>query len=95
MASHHRFLGQLAKKYVWWLTPREALRRPQLILCQLMQLGTWDDVVRARELLGDRRLRAALRKAPPGVLDAMSWSYWNRFYFRSAPVPPMPKRPLP
>ena len=60
----------------------------------MMQLGTWDDVQRARHLLGDAAFRQALEEAPAGVLDPKSWSYWNRFLGR-VPVPPLPVRPLP
>jgi hypothetical protein len=59
-----------------------------------MQLGTWDDVRQARRMFGDEAFRSALRRAPPGVLDRKSWTYWNRFY-GVAPVPPLPERRLP
>lgn len=85
---------QLAKKYVWWETPERAFRRRDLLLCQLMQLGTWDDVRLARRLFGDGAFKQALEHAPPGVLDAKSWNYWNLFY-GFVPVPPLPERPLP
>ncbi|MHB8419340.1 MAG: hypothetical protein ACYDCL_14780 [Myxococcales bacterium] len=87
-------LEQLARRYVWWEEPERALERRPLLLCQLMQLGTWDDVRLARRLFGDRAFVEALRAAPPGVLDAKAWSYWHRF-FGLLPVPPLPERPLP
>jgi hypothetical protein len=87
-------LSVLARKYVWWEQPAEALSHRSLFLCQLMQLGAWDDVQAVRAELGDDAFREALERAPPGILDAKSWNYWNRFYKR-VPVPPAPKRPLP
>jgi hypothetical protein len=87
-------LEALAKKYVWWEEPARAIARGSLLLCQLMQLGTWDDVQGARRLLGDDAFKRALDEAPPGVLDAKSWNYWNRFLGR-VPTPAMPERPLP
>lgn len=84
----------MARKYVWWEPEDRALERRELLLCQLMQLGTEDDVRIARELLGDASFKDALTHAPPGVLDARSWNYWNLF-FGFVPVPPPPTRPLP
>lgn len=87
-------LDHLARRYMWWADPAEARDQRDLLLAQLMQLGTWDDVQRARELFGDDAFRQALRKAPAGVLDARSWNYWHLFY-GIEPVPPLPERPLP
>jgi hypothetical protein len=84
-------LDTLARKYVWWLAGEP---RRELLLCQLMQLGTYEDVRHARGLLGDEAFRDALRRAPPGVLDARSWNFWHRL-LGIDPIPPMPTRPLP
>ena len=87
-------LEDLARRYVWWQTPEQTLARQTHFLCQLMQLGTSDDVRVARELLGDEAFRGALRAAPPGILDARSWNFWHLFWF-GAPPPPMPERVVP
>lgn len=87
-------LLELAARYVWWLPAAEALARPHLLLCQLMQLGTAEDVRAARNLLGDDAFRAALRSAPPGILDAKSWNFWH-LVLLGQPPPPPPSRPLP
>lgn len=87
-------LHRLAARYVWWQSPDETLSRQDHFLCQVLQLGTTEDVRAARGLLGDDSFRAALRAAPPGVLDARSWNYWHLILFRSPPPPP-PQRPIP
>lgn len=87
-------LEALARRYVWWESPETALARQDLLLCQIMQLGTWEDVGLARRRFGDHAFEQALRRAPAGVLDARSWNYWNRFY-GIVPVPGRPVRPLP
>lgn len=87
-------IDRLARRYVWWAKPELAVERPEVLLVQLMQLGTWDDVRAARQLFGDPAFREALRDAPAGALDARSWNYWHLF-FGIEPVPPMPERPLP
>lgn len=87
-------LLELARRYVWWLPPDDALARPHLLLCQLMQLGTAEDVRLARSLVGDDAFRDALQSAPPGVLDAKSWNFWHLVLLHQPP-PPLPSRPLP
>ncbi|CAN5818226.1 hypothetical protein BH11MYX2_BH11MYX2_37860 [soil metagenome] len=84
----------IARRYVWWQEPAVSLARQSHLLCQVMQLGTPEDVRTVRNHLGDDALRAALRDAPPGVLDARSWTFWHLFLFNEQP-PPMPRRPLP
>jgi hypothetical protein len=87
-------LLELARRYVWWQSPEKTLARLDHFLCQLMQLGTAEDVRTARSLLGDDAFRAALQSAPPGVLDARSWNFWH-LVLLGQPPPPPPSRPLP
>ncbi len=87
-------LDELARRYVWWRPAEQTLARQEHFLCQLMQLGTPEDIRIAREHFGDDAFRAALRAAPPGVLDARSWNFWHLVLFK-APPPPLPERPLP
>lgn len=35
----------MAQKYVWWLSPQAGARRPELVIAQLLQMGTYDDEV--------------------------------------------------
>jgi hypothetical protein len=94
MKGDDAVLRELASRYVWWEPPERALERRCHFICQLLQLGTAEDVRSARQILGDEALREALSSAPPGVLDARSWSFWHLVLFgRSAP--PLPSRPLP
>lgn len=85
---------ELARRYVWWQPPEQAARDVNRLLCQIMQLGTWEDVRLAKQVFGDDAFRAALRSAPPGVLDDRSWNFWHLNLFH-APPPPPPSRPLP
>jgi hypothetical protein len=87
-------LRHLARRYVWWRSTDEALAQRTHLLCQVLQLGTADDVRALRGAVGDDALRAALQEAPPGVLDPRSWNYWHLVLFGHA-GPPMPERPLP
>jgi hypothetical protein len=86
-------LEELARRYVWWQEPATTLARQDHFLCQLMQLGTLEDMNAARRIYGDDAFRNALRTAPPGVLDARSWNFWHLVLFK-APPPAAPERPL-
>jgi hypothetical protein len=87
-------LVELARRYVWWKPPELAAADLTHLLCQMMQLGTWEDVRAAKRLVGEDAFRAALRAAPPGVLDERSWNFWHLNLFHQPPPPP-PVRPLP
>ena len=86
-------LAEIAARYVWWQPAEVTLARPAHFLCQLMTLGTADDVRTVRRLLGDPAFIDALKHAPPGLMDPKSWTYWHLFYGRQPPPPPV--RPLP
>jgi hypothetical protein len=86
-------LCEIAAKYVWWQPPDVTLAYSHHFLCQLMTLGTAEDVRTVRRALGDRAFLDALEHAPPGVMDPKSWNYWHLFFGR--PPPPPPARPLP
>jgi len=86
-------LREIAQKLVWWQPVETTLAQPTRLACQVMALGTWDDVLMARAALGDALFRRALQHAPPQVFDARSWNYWH-LTFHITPVPPLPKRSL-
>jgi hypothetical protein len=86
-------LQAIAARYVWWQPPEITLARPHHFLCQLMTLGTAQDMRFVRRVMGDDALIDALEHAPPGVMDAKSWNFWHLFFGRRTPA--MPERPLP
>ena len=86
-------LRDIAAKYVWWQPPDVTLARPRHFLCQVMTLGTAEDVREVRGALGDAAFVDALDHAPAGVMDPKSWNFWHLFFH--LPVPPLPARPLP
>lgn len=71
-------LRRIASRVVWWETPEYVVAREDDFLCRVMALGDWSDVNYVEATYGQARLRAALRVAPPGILDARSWHYWHR-----------------
>ncbi|MEO6775439.1 MAG: hypothetical protein ABI467_20930 [Kofleriaceae bacterium] len=87
-------LDELARRYVWWQPPAQTLSRRDHLLCQVMQLAIAEDVELARRSFGDDAFREALRRAPPGIFDMRSWTFWHQFWFHSPP-PMLPVRSLP
>lgn len=89
-------LKQLAAKYIWWQNPEEAVRRPQRIAAQVMDIGDYSDVQLLANQFGDDFLRCVLTGAEAGQFNARSWAYWHYRLGLSKPerVPPLPKRRL-
>ena len=94
--SAERFLRRMARKYVWWLSPADALGRPHLVIAQVMELGDYNDVVHMESVLGRDALVAALRRAEPGRFSAPSWTFWHYRLGLARPgrVPPLPRRAI-
>jgi hypothetical protein len=84
-------LESLAKKYIWWEKPEWAYNHPEIFLANLMNLGKWEDIQLARNILGDALLKQALLEAPPGYFNYRSWDYWH-LKFDISPIPPLPQR---
>jgi hypothetical protein len=87
-------LSQLARRFVWWKPPDEALKTPDRLIAQVMALGTWEDIQLAKQHWGMEAFRRVLLAAPPGVFDPRSWNYWH-VVFGMAPTPPLPVRKIP
>jgi hypothetical protein len=81
---------------VWWKTPDEAMRFPERVAAQVMNLGTWDDQTALTAAVGEPYLRQVLRGAEAGQLDARSWHYWHYRLgvaeYGKNPVPLIPSR---
>ncbi len=84
-----------AARYIWWERPDEALRRPNRIIAQVMDIGDFEDVRRMASALGLDKMRGVLLHAEAGWFNERSWSYWC---YRLGvvkpgdPLPPMPRR---
>jgi hypothetical protein len=87
-------LKAMARKYVWWKSPDEALTMPDRVIAQVMNIGDWDDVQALASQVGDDALRHVLAHAQAGQFNARSWAYWH---YRLGlcdvgEVPPLPVR---
>lgn len=85
-------LKPFAKRYVWWKSPDEAVRYPQRVAAQVMNIGDYDDVQALIRLVGDSYLREVISSAEIGQFNAKSWHYWHYRLGLADPgqVPPLP-----
>lgn len=83
---------RLATRYVWWVLPIEAARKPKKIILQLLKFGTLEDYREGLEIWGRDAFIAALETMSPGDIDEKSWNYWRLHY--GLPAKPFPKREL-
>ncbi len=81
----------LARRLVWFEEPQQALSDTFRFVAYALARATHEDMKLLRAFLNDDDLREALDHAPPGIIDARSWAYWNSKVGRY-PAPPMPKR---
>jgi len=96
IAEHTALLTELARRYIWWLTPEEAMELPSRVVAQVMNIGDFEDVRRMQEALGDDCLREVLQHAEAGQFDERSWHYWHYVLglAKAGEVPPLPVRRL-
>ena len=95
--SDHPLLERFAAKYVWWKTPDEALRQPDRVVAQVMNIGDYEDVLDLVEQMGEDELRRVLTQAEIGQFNERSWTYWHYRLGLARPdqaVPIPPKRRL-
>lgn len=87
-------LKRLAKRYVWWKTPEEAVEFLRLVVAQVMNIGDYDDVQSLVKSVGDDYLREVIAQAETGQFNVKSWHYWHYRLglAKHSEVPPMPKR---
>jgi hypothetical protein len=89
-------LKTLARRYVWWKTPDEAVATPARIIAQVMNIGDYADVLALARQVGDDVLRDVLTNAQAGEFNARSWAYWHyRLGLAEVDeVPPLPVRKI-
>jgi hypothetical protein len=90
-------LELMAKKYIWWKSPDEAVAMPERVIAQVMDRGDYGDVQRLAAMVGDQVLREVLTQAQAGQFSARSWAYWHyRLGLAEVDcIPPLPVRALP
>lgn len=91
---HREALKDLARKYVWWKSPDDAVAMPERVIAQVMNIGDYDDVQALASEVGEEVLREVLLHAEAGQFDERSWTYWHyRLGLAEVgEVPPLPVR---
>jgi len=77
MALNFEALRRLASKYIWWKKPDEAIKMPERVIAQVMNIGDYTDVQALADQAGDGVLREVLRHAEDGQFNERSWFYWH------------------
>ncbi len=85
--------GDIARRIIWFENAETALAGPVRFMAYAAAYATHDDMKRIRTHINDDDFRDALDQAPPGIIDARSWAYWNLKLDRQ-PAPPLPTRDL-
>jgi len=90
-------LTRWAARYIWWKSVPEAMRHPQRIIAQVMNIGDYEDVQTLVERMGVETLRDVVRHAEAGQFNARSWAYWHYRLALVSPdaqaaLPPLPAR---
>jgi hypothetical protein len=81
----------IARRVIWFEPPEQALAEPIRFMAYAMTYARHEDMQIIRGYVSDKDFREALNRAPPGIIDARSWAYWNSKMGRFPP-PPLPVR---
>jgi hypothetical protein len=89
-------MKRMARKYVWWKSPEEAVLFPRRVMAQVMNIGDYDDMQSLAKVAGDALLRDVLHDAEAGDFNPRSWAYWHYRLGLALPgqLPAMPERKL-
>jgi hypothetical protein len=83
----------VARSIIWFESPTEALADPVRFMAYAIARASHEEMKVIRQYVNDDDFREALDKAPPGIIDRRSWSYWNSKMDRWPP-PQLPQRQL-
>jgi hypothetical protein len=72
-----KLLAELAPKYVWWRRANGGTHKPERIVAQVMNLGTYDDIRRLERVFTPPELAEVMRHAQPGWFTPRSWEFWR------------------
>lgn len=94
LRSHPDYLTRMAARYIWWMTPAEAVEYPRKVVAQVMNIGVFEDAMGLITEFGADILSSILRRAEAGQFNERSWHFWHYRLGLSQPgeVPPLPVR---
>jgi hypothetical protein len=62
---------------MWWPAVSAAGHGEERIIAQVMDIGSYDDILRIEAVLGRERLAEVMAHAQPGWIGARSWDFWR------------------
>jgi hypothetical protein len=65
-AEERELLRPMAARLIWWQPPEQALRLPERVIAQVMDIGDFDTELQLLRRLWDRRLAEVLQGAEAG-----------------------------
>jgi hypothetical protein len=71
-------LRPFATRYVWWKTAEEALRHPERVVAQVMNIRSFEDLQHLNQIVGDEGMRLVLSQAEAGQFTPRSWHAISR-----------------
>jgi hypothetical protein len=69
-------IARLGERYLWWdggAVPHTAMRT----VAQIMNLGTYEDILSLESLLAPPLLARVMLNAQPGWFSARAWEFWR------------------
>ncbi len=92
--EQQRLLVRWAGPYIWWKTSDEALKHPERIIAQVMDIGDYEDAQQMMRAFGEGAPRYVVQHAEAGMFTPRSWAYWHYRLRLAEPgqVPPLPRR---
>ena len=85
-------IASLGAKYMWWPAVGTGGHSDNRIIAQVMDIGSYEDILRLEAVLGRERLAEVMRHAAPGWISARSWDFW-RGRLRAQAGLEVPERP--
>lgn len=70
-------IDELGQKYLWWRPINDSPFSKDRVIAQIMNLGTYDDILQLEAALGQASLVEVMLHAEPGWLSDRSWEFWR------------------
>jgi hypothetical protein len=84
-------VAALGQRYLWWGEPSFPHSQARVI-AQIMNLGTYEDVLRLEALVPRSAMSHVMVDAEPGWFSARSWEFWKGRLALNLPEKPPARR---
>jgi hypothetical protein len=70
-------IADFGRKYLWWKPVGGQPFSEDRIIAQVMNIGTYDDILLLEQTVGNARLIDIMQHATPGWFSNRSWEFWR------------------